>query len=315
LAVWKESYETDLIYVQNAVASGFPVALVSIFRGIPFILKFVGDEAWERATQNHLTTKLLEDFLREPEGNWKTRAMMWLQGFVLRRASIVTTPSKYLREEIVRAYGIDPDKAIVNYNAADETEVLPFEAKPIHHQIATTARLVTWKGVDGIIKATALLKKTIPDIKFVVAGEGPEMENLKALAKDLGVENEVKFLGKVSRAETWQLRKNSEVYVLNSTYEGLPHTVLTSFAAEIPTVATNVSGTNEAVYNEETGLLVTPGNTQELASAIEKLFNDKALCQKLVQNARKLLKEKFSWEAHIDELNRFFETVVSEPSN
>jgi glycosyltransferase involved in cell wall biosynthesis len=315
LAVWKESREADLIYVQNAVASGFPVALVSILRGIPFILKFVGDEAWERATQNHLTTKLLENFLRHPDGNWKTGIMMSLQGFVLRRASIVTTPSKYLRDEIVRAYRLDPDKAIVNYNAADETEVLPFETKRIPHQIATTARLVAWKGVDGIIKATAILKKKVPDIKFVIAGEGPEMENLKVLAKDLDVENQVKFLGRVSRAETWQLRKNSEVYVLNSTYEGLPHTVLTSFAAEIPTVATNVSGTNEAIYHEETGLLVAPVNPEELAHAIERLFNDKALCQKLVQNGKRLLKEKFSWEAHIEELDRFFQSVVSKPSD
>ncbi len=315
LGTFKESKNVDLIYVQNAVAAGLPVVLVSILTGVPFILKFVGDEAWERATQSRQTSKILEDFLKKPEGSLKIKLFMILQGFVLRRASIVTTPSLYLRDEIVRAYKIKPERAIVNYNAAEATEILPFEPTRTTHQIATTARLVAWKGVDGIIRAVALLKKRVPDITFMVAGEGPEMESLEKLAKDLNISDCVKFLGKISRAETWRLRKASEVYVLNSTYEGLPHTVLTSFAAEIPTVATNVSGTNEAIYHEKTGLLVTPGNTEELANAIERLFNDKVLCNQLVENGKKLLKEKFSWEAHIEELNRFFQAVVSKPSN
>jgi glycosyltransferase involved in cell wall biosynthesis len=315
LTLWNISKNKDLIYVQNAMAAGLPTAIVSIFRGIPFILKFVGDEAWERATQAKKTNKKLEDFLANPEGGIKIKLMMIVQGFVLRKASIVTTPSAYLSEELVKAYRVDPKKAIVNYNAAEETEILPFEPKRIKHQIATTARLVAWKGVEGIIRATQILKRKFPDIKFVIAGEGPEMDKLKNLSKELGIEDSVKFLGKVSRAETWRLRQESEVYVLNSTYEGLPHTVLTSFAAMIPTVATNISGTNEAIYHEKTGLLVEPGDDLELANAIERLFTDKELSQKLIQNGAELLKNKFSWEAHLKELNHFFQSVVSKPSN
>ena len=71
--LWREVGETDVIYVQNAVASGLPVAIVSILRQKPFILKFVGDEAWERATQLRLTEKRLEEFLEKPEGNFKTK--------------------------------------------------------------------------------------------------------------------------------------------------------------------------------------------------------------------------------------------------
>jgi glycosyltransferase involved in cell wall biosynthesis len=313
--VLKEAKNADIIYVQNAMAAGLPVALASMLTGTPFILKFVGDEAWERASQLRQTKKRLEEFLDQPEGNLRIRLMMAVQGFVLRRARIVTTPSEYLGKAIQKAYRINPTRVITNYNAADETETLPFEPKRVTHQIATTARLVAWKGVDGIIRATALLKKEYPDIKFVIAGEGPEMENLKKLSEELYVKNEVVFLGKISRAETWQLRKNSEVYVLNSTYEGLPHTVLTSFAAEIPTVATDIPGTNEAVYNEDTGLLVKPESPEEVAAAVSRLFKDKDLQDKLVKNGRKLLEEKFSWDAHLKLLNEFFQSVVSKPSN
>ena len=127
----------------------------------------------------------------------------------------------------------------------------------------------------------------------------------------MGVADHVDFLGNISRAETWRLRKQSEVYVLNSTYEGLPHTVLTSFAAEIPTVATDIPGTNEALYHEQTGLLVRPGDDQDLANAIERLLNEPALGIKLAENGTKLLKEKFSWEAHLKTLNDIFKSVVA----
>lgn len=301
----------DVVYVQNAMAAGLPVALVHTLTGVPFVLKFVGDEAWERATQHKLTTKSLEEFLKHPEGPLRIRAMVWIQGFVLRRASIVTTPSAYLLQEIIKTYGINPERGVVNYNAAEKTEELPFPVTRLKHQLATTARLVKWKGVDGIIRAIAILVKKFPDIKLVVAGDGPERATLEKTAHDLGVADHVDFLGNISRAETWRLRKQSEVYVLNSTYEGLPHTVLTSFAAEIPTVATDIPGTNEALYHEQTGLLVRPGDDQDLANAIERLLNEPALGIKLAENGTKLLKEKFSWEAHLKTLNDIFKSVVA----
>ncbi len=305
----------DVIYVQNAMAAGLPVALTSMLTGVPFVLKFVGDEAWERATQHKLTNKRLEEFLLKPDGGLKIRLMMMVQGFVLRRASIVTTPSKYLSEELIKTYGVKRGVTVVNYNAAEQTEILPFEPKRIPHQIAATARLTAWKGIDGIIRAVAILKNKFPDVRLVVAGDGPEFDNLKKLINDLSLNSHVTFLGNVSRAETWRLRQNSEVYVLNSTYEGLPHTALTSFAAGIPIVATNISGTNEAVYHEQTGLLVEPGDDQALADAIERLFNDPALGKKLTENGELLLKEKFSWEIHLKNLNSILTSVVTKPRN
>ncbi len=308
IVLLKEAPRHDVIYVQNAVASGFPVAMASFITRTPFILKFVGDESWERATQRRQTKKTLEDFLRKPEGDMRIKSMMWLQGFVLRQARIVTTPSLYLGEEIQKAYKLKKDRVIVNYNAAEETETIPFEVTRVPHQIATTARLVAWKGVDGILEAVAILKEKIPDLTFKIAGDGPELESLENLARKLGITERVEFLGKVSRAETWRIRKQSELYILNSTYEGLPHTVLTSFAAEIPTIATNISGTNEAIYHEKTGLLVEPNNPKELARAIERLLEDHDLQSKLVTNGLKLLREKFSWESHIKTLETFFQS-------
>ena len=315
LALYKESKGADVIYSQNAVASGFPSIIVAKIRKIPVVIKFVGDEAWERATQLRQTNKKLEDFLREPEGNLWIKLVMAIQGFALRRASRVTTPSEYLGKAIEETYKMRSNHPVVNYNAAEKTEVIPFEAKVNPHQIVVTARLVEWKGIDGVIRAVGLLKDKYSDIKLFVAGDGPEEKNLKELTKKLDLEKYVIFLGRVSRAETWHIRKQSEVYVLNSTYEGLPHTALTTFAAEIPIVATNIEGTNEAVYHEKTGLLVEPKDDQALANAIARIFEDKELAKKLVEGGKKIMVDKFSWPSHIKKLEEILESASFKPSN
>lgn len=313
--LFRASRGADVIYVQNAMAAGFPAVIVSKVRRIPLVLKFVGDEAWERASQERRTKKRLEEFLAAPEGGFKTYIRMTIQGFVLRHTDIVTTPSVYLRDAIVRTYHIKEDHAVVNYNAGEETETAPFDATQVPHQIVTTGRLVEWKGLDGVIRAVAILKKQFPDVRAVIAGDGPEEDRLKILARELDIADNIILPGRVSRAETWHLRKSSEVYVLNSTYEGLPHTVLTSFAAHIPTIATDIPGTNEAVYNEKSGLLVPAGNEKALATAIARIFTDPSLGPKLVKGADKILDEKFSWDAHLKTLLGFFESVRSKPRN
>jgi len=304
LATLRASKDADVIYAQNAVAAGLPAVLAGMVRRKPVIIKFVGDEAWERATQHRTTEKRLEEFLEHPNGTLRTKLMFLLQGFVLRHATRITTPSVYLGDAITRAYHLNPALVVPNYNASEEdrheTPVFPLEKKP--HQIAVTARLTAWKGIDGIIHALALVQKKYPDANLVIAGDGPERKALDELVLALGLNNSVTFLNNISRAETWQLREESGVYVLNSTYEGLPHTILTSFAARIPVVATNISGTNEAVIHEVNGLLVEPGNSTELAKAITRYFDDATLCARMVDGGTKTLHEKFSWSTHLKNL-------------
>lgn len=314
-AVRQAAKNADVLYVQNAMAAGLPTVLAGKMSGTPVVLKFVGDESWERATQHTLTTKRLEDFLESPEENLKIKLMRNLQGWVLRQATIVTTPSQYLGEVIQKAYRIEPERIITNYNAVEIPTTAPFVEEKKPHQLVTTARLVAWKGIDGIIRAVKILRESYSDIHLVVHGDGPSRAEFEALATELGVQANVTFTGSVSRTETWHTRKVSSVYVLNSTYEGLPHTALTTFAANIPIVATDIPGTNEAVYHEQTGLLVAPNSPDQLAAAITRLFEDKALQTTLTDNAWQSIHDKFSWEAHTATLLELFDSSISKPGN
>jgi len=314
-AVKQAAKQADVLYVQNAMAAGLPTVLAGMRTGTPVVLKFVGDESWERATQHKLTNKRLQEFLESPEENLKIKLMRHLQGWVLRHATIVTTPSQYLGEVIQGAYRISPERVITNYNAVEIPTEAPFTEIKQPHQLVATARLVAWKGIDGIIKAVDILRKKYPDVHLVVHGDGPSRTELEALTAELGAQDYVTFTGNVSRTETWHTRKVSAVYVLNSTYEGLPHTALTTFAAKIPIVATDIPGTNEAVYHEKTGLLVEPNNPVQLADAIERLFENPDLQTKLVDNAWQSIHDKFSWEAHVKQLLELFDSATSKPVN
>lgn len=308
-ALYAAAKNADVIFAQNAVAAGLPAVLVGMLRRIPVVLKFVGDEAWERAQESHQTHKHLDEFSREPEGSLKIRRMIGIQRYVLGRATRIFTPSAYLREFLTKTYRVDPAKSSVIYNAIEAFGPLEPQAR-VAYQILTAVRLVSWKGVDGVLRATAILRKSFPTVRLMIAGEGPEEVTLKALAQELGVSDCVTFLGRVSRLQMWEFLQTCAVHVLNSTYEGLPHGVIEGFAAGIPTVATDISGTKEAVYGRQTGLLVQPENPPDLAAAIAQLFEDPVLCAQLVEGGKKLIAEKFSWGTHMTQLEALLREVA-----
>src|SRR3989344_3517365 len=114
--LYRAARGADVLYVQNGVASGLPAVLVGRLCHLPVVIKFVGDEAWERATHLRQTTQMLEDFLEHPHASLKIRLIMRLQGFVLRRANAVTTPSAYLARVIEKIYKVPAKRIVVNYN-------------------------------------------------------------------------------------------------------------------------------------------------------------------------------------------------------
>ncbi len=306
--------KADLRYAQNAMAAGVPSVIAARLLNKPLILKFVGDNAWESAFRNGQTKKLLEDFLRQPDAGFKNRLRMQIQRLTLRYANQIIVPSNYLGKILSLHYNIPINKIKTVYNAAEpDTDNPDEQIKPDPNQIITVARLVPWKGVDGIIRAVKILHQKIPDIKLVIAGDGPEMQHLKQLAELLSMQNNIKFLGNISKKETARWRRRSSVFVLNSSYEGLPHSVLSSFAIGIPVIATDIPGTNEAVYNEKTGIAVPPNNVQAIANAISRLLADTELGSQLAANAGRLLEEKFSWQAHLNLLGNLLKSLVSEP--
>jgi glycosyltransferase involved in cell wall biosynthesis len=158
--------------------------------------------------------------------------------------------------------------------------------------LITVARLVQWKGIGAIIKWISGRR----DLRLIVVGDGPERTNLEALAIQTGATERVIFAGSVSRAQALAYLQASDLFVLNSRYEGLPHVVLEAFAVGVPVVATSVGGIPEVVETERNGILVPPERMDLMAEAIDRILSTSGLRKNLVEAGRQTLQEKFSWE-------------------
>ena len=309
IMLFKASRNADIIYAQNAVAVGLPAIIVHWLLKIPVVLNFTEDESWKRAKNLHLTNQPFKEFLNLPQANLKIRLIMRLQGWILRRASIIITPSRALANLITAAYLIRPARVFINYRPPEKPEILPFNIQPVPHQIIAAGPLVKWTGIAAIIRAAALLKKEFPDVRLLIAGNGPEKTNLKELAQKLGISNYVIFLGYVSRPENWYIRKTSQVYTHNYISQDLSGTILTSFSAQTPVIAAKTPATNEIISHGQTGLLVKPDDEKEIAQEIARIFKDETLRAKIIDGMRKTLDEKLSWNNHIRKLVNLFESI------
>ena len=109
----------------------------------------------------------------------------------------------------------------------------------------------------------------MPGIELFIAGDGPEKESLLSYRKEKGLEGKVHFLGQIAKEKLWNYIRAADVFVLNTSYEGLSHQLLETMALETPIVTTAIGG-NPELLTEKEGFLVSPNNKEQLISSILK---------------------------------------------
>lgn len=257
------------------------------------VLKVVGDYAWERAVNVGLTTDAIDEFQFKRQ-HWKVELHKRLRSWCAQRVEKIITPSYYLKR-IVSGWGVAEAKIHVIYNAVEEfPETLPTKTgvrKQLglpenKHLILTVGRLVSWKGIDRLINVIARLER---DMSLLIIGDGPQKNKLTELANILKVTDRVRFLGKLERKQVLCYLRASDIFVLNSTYEGLPHVVLEAMSVGIPVVATAAGGTPELVQDGRSGRLIAPLNDRELHQTLLELLSSEAERRRLVEGANQQL--------------------------
>jgi len=175
------------------------------------------------------------------------------------------------------------------------------ESVPI---VVMIARLNPQKGVDDFIKAASLLRRSHPDVRFLIAGSKLQyqegvfsqdreyLQELERLAIDLKVSDRVIFAG--HRTDTPEILAEAAISVLPSHSEGLSNTLLESMAAGIPTIATRVGGNPELVKDHVNGILIPVRSPEHLARAIEEILDNSQLARRFGQQARIMAAEGFS---------------------
>ena len=160
-------------------------------------------------------------------------------------------------------------------------------------RIIYLGRLVEYKHVDDLLKAFSELKL---NAELYVMGEGPEKENLRDLARTLGVENRAFFTGFIDEQRKMELLKSSHVLVLPSTVEGFAIVLIEAMAAGTPVIAADIPAVHVSVKDGETGLFFKPRDVDDLRIKLERVLKDKRLRVKLSRNGYELVKSEFSWD-------------------
>lgn len=272
-AVWKLGKEADVIFANGLVTE---TALVNAILRRPVVAKVVGDMAWERCRDKHWIDDDIDPF-QTKRYSWLVELMRLRRSWSYQRMDSIIVPSQYLKQMLTEHWGLPEQRVQViynsfepvapaeGYNGRDREDTRAIIGLSTRYLLITVCRLTGWKGVDGLIRA---LPELGPEVGLVVVGDGPLYGELTALAEQQGVSDRVRFLGTVPRERVASLLRACDVFVLNSTYEGLPHVVLEAASAGLPVIATDAGGTREVVHDLANAQLVPVGNHEALVEAI-----------------------------------------------
>lgn len=246
---------------------------------------------------------------------------------LIQPASVIVANSRYTRDLCLTVC-----QEIGAPVAPDNVRVVPLGTDPRHFQpgldtksvknrydlgagrwMLTVARLTTHKGIDTGLRVLAELAGKHKDLQYAVVGVGKLQGELAALAEQLTVADRVRFLTGVPDDDLPALYNLADVYLgvsrqADSNVEGFGISLVEASACGLPVVAGRSGGIADAVKDGETGLLVDPTDTKEVAATVDRVLKDAALAKRLGAGGRKAVETYFNW----DRVTRDMITIADE---
>ena len=234
------------------------------------------------------TEHVTPDALRATRGR---RAQLALAARLYRRAAAVVAVSDGMRRAFVEELRLPPDRVHTIYNPFDPSLDAMLTPPPDHRWLredgpvlVAVGRLAPQKGYPVMLRALAEVRRSVP-ARLLVLGDGEERARLEALAAELGLADEVDFLGFVPNPFAYM--RAASAYLLSSHWEGFPFVLVEASRAGAAIVATNCPyGVDEVVVPGESGLLVPPADPPALAAAIVRVLREPGLADLLRSGAR-----------------------------
>jgi glycosyltransferase involved in cell wall biosynthesis len=254
-------YRSNLYGRLAAFSSGIPVIIASVHDN------YRTDKRPKRRIMNHILSKITDK---------------------------IVAVSEDVKEDIIRYDRIDPSKVQVIPNGIDLERFNPekntsnirkeFSLEEDDIVIGFIGRIVPAKGLEYLLYALPYLKEEFKSIKLLIIGEGSLVEEFKEKAKKNNIFDNILFTG--VRRDIPEILASIDIFVMPSTAEGLPNSLLEAMAMGKPVVATKVGGIPEVIRNGFNGILIPPRDHRELAMAIKNLIGNSQLAVKMGQAAR-----------------------------
>lgn len=214
--------------------------------------------------------------------------------------------SNKCRSQLIENYGIPARKIELVHNGIDTAsfpKAVIDDEKSVFNKtapvtIGMVGRLVKGKGHDVFIKAAAEVLSSNNDARFLIVGDGPLLDRMKKITKDLNISKDVIFSG--YQKDLFSCIAEMDIAVLPSLHETFPYVVLEYMAMSKPVISSDVGGVPEMIEDGSTGLLVPPGDAKALAKAILRLINDRDRSVKMGLNGRRRIEGHFTLDKMID---------------
>jgi 1,4-alpha-glucan branching enzyme len=227
-----------------------------------------------------------------------------LEAETAQNSKSIVTISHYSSEKIQKYYSIAKNKIQIVPNGVDVEKFKPMNRETARRKfglgnepcVLFVGSLIPRKGLHFLIEAAKKIVKEKIKTKFYIVGDGPLKNHLMVSLKSANLIDNFKFLGNVKDETLSAVYNCADVFILPSIQEGQGIVALEAQASGKPVVAFDVGGINEVVHNQETGILVKQGNSDELADAFLKLSDNRVLRESMGFNARRFVTENFTWD-------------------
>lgn len=187
-----------------------------------------------------------------------------------------------------------------NY-AADDEKIIFF-----------AGRIVNEKGIQILFQAAPKILANYPNVKFVIAGRGPFMDELKGLAEYLGISQKVYFTGYLNDVQITKMYKAIDIATFPSLYEPFGIVALEGMLAGAATVVSDAGGLNEIVSHRIDGMKSYSGNPNSLADSILEVLYDEKLCKEMAKNAREKVIREFNWDTISKSTMKVYKDTIRE---
>ena len=331
-------HATNTEIAKQAEESGFPVQLIPCagrldWNAVRALRSYVRDERIEVIhshgykadiygyfASRHESARIISTCHLWPGGDVKLWLYSMLDRLLLRRFPRVVAVSEEIAQSL-RRMRVSSARLTVIDNGIDMT---PFtSAMPtLRAELGTgsapivglVGRLAPQKGPDYLLRAARLVRRRMPDVRYVFVGDGPEKTNLQAMAERLSIADKVFFLGR--RDDMPQIYRSLDLMVLPSREEGMPMTIIEALAAGTPVIATRVGSVPKLIRHQETGLLLESGDIKGLSDAIVLMLSKPELRREYAATGRQLVYRQYSADCMADKyLDLYSQIVVRPPMN
>ncbi len=294
------SHGADVLHAHWAIPTGPAAVLAAQRLKIPSVITMHGGDVYVNPEQGY-------DF----PTRWYVRPpLRW----TLNHVDALTAITEDCRQHALRAGA--PDRSIhLIFNGTDLRRFSPspngrsVDPRFGSQMIFACRQLFPRKGIRFLVEAVAQLKPRFPELKLVLAGDGFERPALVKLAEELGIGNDVTFLGWVPNVSLPQYYRAAAISVIPSLEEGFGIPAAEAMGCEVPVVASDAGGLPEVVEHGVTGLIVPRGDTSALAKAIESLLENPEQARRMGVAGRERALRLFDWDHSAEQFEQLYHEI------